>query len=197
VSTEPLNEITTAPEPPKKKKRRGRSPKLDPLLVEPVLCEMRGNIAAVSRRFGVTRQSVLDLIEKHPQLQQTLAESRDNMVDEAQSSLYLKILDGDVPAIKYFLNCQAKHLGYGEQVSVQGGFRHQHEHTGAVDHRHAHDHTLRISDLTLPVEYLRAIEAAALAKRGLPSPEIIECPAFDFTERDDAPEREDPVPTDG
>jgi hypothetical protein len=197
VSTEPLNEIPTAPEPPKKKKRRGRSPKLDPALVEPVLTELRGNIAAVSRRFGVTRPSVVELISKHPQLQQVLADARDNMVDEAQSSLYLKILDGDVPAIKYFLNCQAKHLGYGEQVSVQGGFRHQHEHTGSVDHRHAHDHTLRLCDLPLPVEYLRAIEAAALAKRGLPSPEIIECPAFDFTERDDAPEREDPVPTDG
>jgi hypothetical protein len=197
VSTEPLNEFPTPQELPKGKRKRGRRPKLDPILVGVALAELRGNIAAAARQFGVDRSTLIEHIGNHPQLQQVLADAREGMVDDAQSSLYLKVMEGDVPALKYFLNCQGKHRGYGEQVSVQGGFRHQHEHSGSVGHQHTHEHTLRISDLPLPVEYLRAIEAAALAKRGLPAPEIIECPAFDFTEAGDAPEREDPVPTDG
>lgn len=86
--------------------------------------EKRGNIAAVARALGTTRQTVYDKIQKFPKLQTILADARETMLDNAETTLYDEALNGNVTALIFFLKTQGKSRGYTERQEVQhdGGF---------------------------------------------------------------------------
>jgi len=96
-------------------KKRGRRPKLDPELVAAALAELQGNCAAVAKRFGVARSSVVELIGKRPSLQKVLKNAREGMLDHAESALYSCILDKQPWAVCFFLKTQGRHRGYIER----------------------------------------------------------------------------------
>jgi hypothetical protein len=83
--------------------------------------EMNGNLAAVARSFGVTRQAVHQFVKNHPTLAEVATECRESMKDHAESSLQRALLAGEAWAVCFYLKCQAKDRGYVERT----------EHTGA------------------------------------------------------------------
>ena len=82
--------------------------------------DKRGNIAAVARSFGVTRKAIYDRIHKSAKLQATLEESREVMLDNAETELYDQALDGNTTALIFFLKTQGKRRGYVERSEITG-----------------------------------------------------------------------------
>jgi len=90
-------------------------PKLTAEAVTAAIRDMNGNISAVARRLGVCRQTVYNYIERHPSVKDVLAESRETMLDNAESVLYKAVLNGEAWAVCFFLKCQGKSRGYIER----------------------------------------------------------------------------------
>jgi hypothetical protein len=88
-------------------------------MVEARLREFSGNMAAVARQFGVTRQAVQDFVRRRVKLQQVANDVRESMKDHAESSLYKAVLDGEAWAVCFFLKTQARDRGYVEVL--EGG----------------------------------------------------------------------------
>jgi hypothetical protein len=80
--------------------------------------KLRGNLAAVARAFGVARQSVASYVDRRPALQVALREAREEMKDNAESSLYRAVIEGEAWAVCFYLKTQAKDRGYVEKVEV-------------------------------------------------------------------------------
>lgn len=88
--------------------------------VEAKLRELNGNMAAVGRHFGVTRQAVWDFVHKRVTLQAVAKDIREGMKDHAESALQAAVLRGEAWAVCFFLKTQAKDRGYVEKVQVEG-----------------------------------------------------------------------------
>ena len=82
--------------------------------------DMNGNVSAVAKRLGVCRQTVYTYIDRHPSVKDVLAESRETMLDNAESSLYRAVLAGEAWAVCFFLKTQGKRRGYVERQEVTG-----------------------------------------------------------------------------
>lgn len=83
--------------------------------VIPVIYEQYGNLAAVARKLGTSRQHMYTFVNQHATVQQALADARESMIDNAESSLYKQALDGNVTALIFFLKTQGYHRGYTER----------------------------------------------------------------------------------
>jgi hypothetical protein len=84
------------------------------------LRELSGNVAAVARFFGVTRQSADKYMRRRPSLLKIAGECRETMRDNAESALYNAVLAGEPWAVMFFLRTQAKSRGYVERTEVTG-----------------------------------------------------------------------------
>jgi hypothetical protein len=84
-------------------------------LVAEALRELRGNLSAVARKFGVTREAVRRHVADRPSLQEVVRECREAMTDDAESSLYRAIDKGEGWAVCFYLKCIAKNRGYVEK----------------------------------------------------------------------------------
>lgn len=83
--------------------------------------ETKGNVAAVARSLGVSRTAVYNWVDASAGCRQALYEARETMLDNAESVLYKKVLEGSTPELLFFLKTQGKSRGYVERQ----------EHTGA------------------------------------------------------------------
>ena len=88
--------------------------------IEKRIRDKRGNIAAVARSFGVTRKAIYDRIHKSAKLRKALIESRETMLDNAETELYDQALDGNTTALIFFLKTQGKIRGYVERQEITG-----------------------------------------------------------------------------
>jgi hypothetical protein len=88
--------------------------------VDAALREAMGNRAAVARRFGVTRQAVDAIVKRTPSLQATMNDIEEGMLDNAESSLYREVIDGNFQAVKWYLATKGKARGYVERQEVSG-----------------------------------------------------------------------------
>lgn len=95
--------------------------------LQTLLEENKGNLAAVSRRMGVSRTAIYNRINESPTLQQTLADARETMLDNAESVLYKKVLEGSTPELLFFLKTQGRNRGYVERQEI--------DHSGDVTTR--------------------------------------------------------------
>ena len=75
----------------------------------------RGNLTAVAKVFKVTRNTIYSRIKDNPILIDTVIESREICLDEAEQSLQDKIKEGDLTAIIFYLKTQGKRRGYIER----------------------------------------------------------------------------------
>jgi hypothetical protein len=91
--------------------------KLDAKQVAAKLTEAMGNIAAVARAFGVSRQAVAAFISRRPSLQAILQEARETMIDHAESAVFAAVLNGDLSAAKYVLSTVGKGRGWCDLAS--------------------------------------------------------------------------------
>src|SRR5262245_10242447 len=85
-----------------------------------LLREHDGNMAAVARHYGVTRQAVSQFCASRETLKAIFAECREAMKDTAESSLHRKVREGESWAVCFYLKCQAKDRGYVERTELTG-----------------------------------------------------------------------------
>lgn len=99
-----------------------RNRRLTAKTVASALRQCRGNVSAVARMFGVSRQATHKYINARPGLQAVAQECRETMLDMAETIVENAILAGDVNASQWYLTRLGKHRGYVER----------HEHSGQV-----------------------------------------------------------------
>jgi len=88
--------------------------------VNVLIDEMMGNVSMVARTLNVSRTTLYNYIKAHATVKQALDEAREKMVDNVESKLYSKALDGDTTSMIFFLKTQGKHRGYVERQEVTG-----------------------------------------------------------------------------
>ena len=88
--------------------------------VNGLIDEMMGNVSMVARTLNVSRTTLYNYINSHSTVKQALSESREKMIDNVESKLYSKALDGDTTSMIFFLKTQGKHRGYVERQEVTG-----------------------------------------------------------------------------
>ena len=88
--------------------------------VNKLIDEMMGNVSMVARSLNVDRSTVYNFMKKHPTVKQALDEAREKMIDNVESKLYSRALDGDTAAMIFFLKTQGKSRGYVERQEVTG-----------------------------------------------------------------------------
>jgi len=88
--------------------------------VNTLIDELMGNITMVSRTLNVDRTTVYNFMKKHPMVKAKLDEAREKMIDNVESKLYSKALDGDTASMIFFLKTQGKSRGYVERQEVTG-----------------------------------------------------------------------------
>ena len=88
--------------------------------ITPLIEEYMGNLSLVARKLGVSRTTVYRFMESKPTLKVVLADAREKMIDNVESKLYSKALDGDTTAMIFFLKTQGKGRGYVERQEVTG-----------------------------------------------------------------------------
>lgn len=100
---------------------RGRPP--EPIVtvaqVAQWLTLYKGNVSAVARQIKVTRAAVARVISLDPNLKQVLADSRESMVDDAESMLHAAIADREAWAICFTLKTLGKSRGYIERSPAE------------------------------------------------------------------------------
>jgi hypothetical protein len=83
--------------------------------IEPLVHEYKGNVAAIARKFGVSRGTIWNRVQESTTLRAAFEDARESMVDNAESSLYNKVLKGeDTTALIFFLKTQGRRRGYGD-----------------------------------------------------------------------------------
>ena len=88
--------------------------------ITPLIEEYMGNLSLVARKLGVSRTTVYNFLENKPTLKVVLIDAREKMIDNVESKLYSKALDGDTTAMIFFLKTQGKSRGYVERQEVTG-----------------------------------------------------------------------------
>lgn len=79
----------------------------------------RGNISAVARTYGVSRGTVYNWMAGKATVQQALEDARETMIDNAESMLYKKVLEGSTAELLFFLKTQGRNRGYVERQELQ------------------------------------------------------------------------------
>ena len=88
--------------------------------VKKALQEAKGFLTVAARSLGCISLTVLNYIERYPDLKQVIKEEREKMKDYAETTLLSKIQKGDVACLLFFLKCQAKERGYVERQEYAG-----------------------------------------------------------------------------
>lgn len=88
--------------------------------LEKAILEKRGNIAAVARAFGVSRNAVYKRLNNNERLRNALEEARETMLDNAERQLYDEAMDGNTTALIFLLKTRGKPRGYVERQEVTG-----------------------------------------------------------------------------
>lgn len=73
-----------------------------------------GFVTYAAKKLGVTYNAVYARIQKSPQLQRTLKETKESYLDLAEHSLITLMKDGNLGALAFYLKCQGKGRGYIE-----------------------------------------------------------------------------------
>jgi hypothetical protein len=88
--------------------------------VNVLIDEMMGNVSMVARTLNISRTTLYNYINSHSTVKAKLDEAREKMIDNVESKLYSKALDGDTTAMIFFLKTQGKGRGYVERQEVTG-----------------------------------------------------------------------------
>lgn len=95
--------------------KKKRIPRVHRDIVATKLVELSGNVSAVARSLGVTRQAVQKVIKKYSDLREILDECRETLIDNVESAVYKNALDGNVPAGIFILKTLGRDRGYTEK----------------------------------------------------------------------------------
>lgn len=90
--------------------------------IEDALKKTAGNISQAAKALGVNRNTLYNRIHQAPTLQTVLQNTREELVDIAESALLRGVLDGNMTAIIWTLKASpaAKARGWSERQEVTG-----------------------------------------------------------------------------
>jgi len=83
--------------------------------IEKALKANGGFISQAAKSLNVRYQTIWERIRRSSRLKQSYEEIRESYLDLAESKLLVKIREGDLGAICFFLKCQGKKRGYIER----------------------------------------------------------------------------------
>lgn len=72
-----------------------------------------GAIGLAAEIVGMSRQGVWERQKSSPELKKAINEAKKHHIDIAEDQLHINIMAGKETSLIYFLNCQARHKGYG------------------------------------------------------------------------------------
>lgn len=78
-----------------------------------------GNVSAVARALGITRQALYKRIRRSKMLQDALEEGRLALIGEAQNVLQEKLAQKNLQAAIFVLKTWGKDFGFTERVEVE------------------------------------------------------------------------------
>jgi hypothetical protein len=84
------------------------------------LRECDGLIKPAAEVLGCGRRTIYRWRDKYPEVQQAIDDSREDLIDDAESALARKIRAEDLGAICFFLKTQGKKRGYVERQETSG-----------------------------------------------------------------------------
>lgn len=88
--------------------------------VEHAIKKTAGNVSQAAKALGVSRSTVHRRIAESVTLKQVLEDSREELVDIAESALRREVLNGNITAIIFTLKTQGKSRGYIERAELTG-----------------------------------------------------------------------------
>ena len=86
--------------------------------ITPLVTRYNGNLAAIARHLGVSREAIYKVVRTSPTLQGALTEARETMDDMVESVLYKKVLEGSTPELLFYARTRLRHRGYTEHTEV-------------------------------------------------------------------------------
>ena len=81
-------------------------------VLEKLIIEHKGFVTQICKSAGISRQTFYNRLERHPKLKERLENSRDEIVDFAESKLLELIREKHYPSIRFYLETQGKSKGY-------------------------------------------------------------------------------------
>lgn len=87
--------------------------------VEKALRAAAGNQSKAAEMLKTNRSTVHGYVARYPNLRDAIAEAREETLDLAEDRLIVKIRDGNMAAIIFFLKTQGKSRGYIEKGEVR------------------------------------------------------------------------------
>lgn len=94
--------------------------------ISKLILECKGNISAMCRKYrkdtrrSVGRTTMSRRIRDSEELSRQLDEARETIIDDIETALHEKALDGDVTAMIFFLKTRGRSRGYSERIEVSG-----------------------------------------------------------------------------
>lgn len=103
----------------KKKPEKKSSARIRPDRIATALQAARGNISVAAASIGVSRNVIYQHIKKNEELQQVLTDSREALIDYAESALLQAVGEKQGWAVCFTLKTLGKSRGYVESVEQQ------------------------------------------------------------------------------
>ncbi len=88
--------------------------------IEHAIKQTAGNVSQAAKALQVSRTTVHKRIAKSEKLREVLRDTREELIDIAESALRREVLDGNITAIIFTLKTQGKARGYVERQEVTG-----------------------------------------------------------------------------
>lgn len=96
-------------------KKAGRTDAYTQEQMAEAIAKAGGVLTDAATLLGCSRQTVSGYVRRYPHLQQVVYDSKDEMLDIAESQLLAKLKSGNMAAIIFTLKCQGKHRGWVEK----------------------------------------------------------------------------------
>lgn len=88
---------------------------LDKNVISDLIVKTGGNLSRVADAIGSSRGAVRNLVDRYPELQELLSQSRERQIDELEESVWDRAKKSQDTALQLFLlKTQAKHRGYDQ-----------------------------------------------------------------------------------
>lgn len=98
--------------------KAGRGNRVRVTDILPIVEPCRGNISAIARALGASRQTVYRRIAQSPQLQAAIESAREARIDDAESQLDAAVDRGEPWAVSLLLRTLGRDRGYGDRAEV-------------------------------------------------------------------------------
>lgn len=99
----------------------GREERYTPDQILTALRHARGMVTAAARVLGCNRQVIYNYKAKYPQIDEVLAEAREQQLDMTELALFRAIDQGEAWAIKLYLKTHGRSRGYSEKQDTGQG----------------------------------------------------------------------------